>query len=899
MPVPRASPAAPDAVSPASVRRALRRWHEPDVGRTELAADLGLVGAWLAAAGRADTPIHRAEALRAVFGRGLDAMRQAGYAGAADLLYRQYVRQDAVMLIADDLALGERGYFKRQRAAVETLAATLATLEADAAAVASAAAPAAIAAAVTPPIDQTVSPAPFQAPAAPAWWVGRADDLAWLEREIAGSAAAPDPIVVGLVGMGGLGKTALATHAAHRLRDRFPNGVLWLNLAHADLDTLLLHVAGAFGAIERVARLDDPAARAATVRELLNRRQALVVLDDAQSDGQCEPLLPSAGPSRVVVTTRRGDLRVLQAVPVLRLQGFAEAESVELLRRAIGDARVQADPAGAAAVAACCAHLPLAVDVSARLLARRPGWSLGDFAARLGRALAGGAEPGAAGVADAARVVEASVDASVAQLAPGQRALFLAAGAFVDQIDAGAVAAIVDVPVDAWEAGEWLEQGVDRSLVLRAGGDRYRLHPLIRDYARARRDPHDLRPRLVAHFAARVEAADRSLRGAAWQHEVAWFDAMLPEIEASRAWALAHPGDGAAERLLQACGGRAHRYLERRTDYALWRRWSEDGLAAAERAGDGLAVAACAAQLGLLHYRLGARDRAEPLYARARDGFEAAGDGAGAASARLGLAGIHLMRGEVAEAEAACVACLAAAEALGDRELAARAHNLLGLTHSRQGHTADAIAQFERSIAAADEAGNAVLAGFAHSNLAEMCRRDGRLEAGIAHARRALDVAVRIDDPRRLTRCLDALGELYLAAPDLAAADLIYARMVAVAEPYAGVDAADFVAAEIGRGRVWTALGRWADAAASLERALDLSRQAGMAYLEAEACRYLAEHCLALPEREAARAAELAARAWTLHTGLGRTYTAGLAWRTLVAAAGSEATAKGMVEAGA
>ncbi len=891
MPPTPASPAPPDAASPASVRRALRRWHEPDLGRTELAAALTQVGAWLAEHGHADSPIHRAQALRAVLGRALDAMRRAGYGEAADLLHRQYVRQDAVMLIADDLALGERGYFKRQRAAVETLAATLAALEADAAPRPPSSTPSAASVAGSPAADASDHLAPFQAPAAPAWWVGRADDVAWLEAMLA-PPAPPHPVVVGLVGMGGLGKTALAALAAHRLRDAFPDGVLWLNLAHADLDTLLLHLAGACGALDRVTRLGDPAARAATVRELLNRRHALVVLDDARDDGQCEPLLPSAGPTCVLVTTRRGDLRVLQAATTRRLEGFTEAESLALLRRALGDRRVDADPAGAAAVAARCAHLPLALDVSARLLARRPGWRLADYAARLGAAQAGGSPQRAGDVVDAARIVDASVDASMAQLAPAQRDLLLAAGVFVDEIDPAAAAALVDAPLDAWEAGEWLEQGVDRSLVLRAGGDRYRLHPLIRDHARARRDPDALRPRLAAHVAARVRAADRDLRGAAWQREVAWFDAMLPEIEASRAWALAHRDEPAAGRLLQACGGWAHRYLERRTNYDLWRHWSEDGLAAAERGGDAHAVAACSAQLGLLHYRLGDRDRAEPLYRAARDGFEAAGDGAGAASARLGLAGIHLMRGQVADAAAACAACLAAAEALGDRELAARAHNLYGLVHSRQGHTADAVAHFERSIAAADAAGNAVLAGFAHSNLAEMCRRDGRLEAGIAHARQALEVAVRIDDPRRLTRCLDALGELYLAAPDVAAAERVYARMVAVAEPYAGADPADLIAAEIGRGRVRTALGDWDAAAASLERALGLSVSSSLPYLEAESRRYLAAHCLALPEPDRVRAADLAAGAWRLHMGLGRTYTAGLAWQTLVAAAGSEEAAR-------
>ena len=112
-------------------------------------------------------------------------------------------------------------------------------------------------------------------------------------------------------GMAGVGKTAFAVHAAHRLADRFPGGQVFLSLhghtpGQAPLDPVdalasLLLTAGV-PAGEIPAGLE---ARMALWRDRIAEKQLLLVLDDAASSEQVRPLLPGAGRSLVLVTSRR------------------------------------------------------------------------------------------------------------------------------------------------------------------------------------------------------------------------------------------------------------------------------------------------------------------------------------------------------------------------------------------------------------------------------------------------------------------------------------------------------------------------------------------------------------------------------------------------------------------
>jgi len=112
-------------------------------------------------------------------------------------------------------------------------------------------------------------------------------------------------------GMAGVGKTAFAVHAAHRLADSFPDGQFFLPLhGHtpgqrpadpADALVSLLLTAG----LTAAQIPSDVAARAALWRDQLADKRAILILDDATSSEQVRPLLPGGAQTLVLVTSRR------------------------------------------------------------------------------------------------------------------------------------------------------------------------------------------------------------------------------------------------------------------------------------------------------------------------------------------------------------------------------------------------------------------------------------------------------------------------------------------------------------------------------------------------------------------------------------------------------------------
>lgn len=153
-------------------------------------------------------------------------------------------------------------------------------------------------------------PVPAELPADVATFTGRAAPLAELDALLAGGAGlAPAMVISAISGAAGVGKTALAVHWGHRVRDLFPDGQLYVNLrGYAPSPPVR--------PIEALARflraLGVPAAQvpveveeaASRYRSLVADRRALVVLDNAASAEQVRPLLPASPGCLVVVTSR-------------------------------------------------------------------------------------------------------------------------------------------------------------------------------------------------------------------------------------------------------------------------------------------------------------------------------------------------------------------------------------------------------------------------------------------------------------------------------------------------------------------------------------------------------------------------------------------------------------------
>ena len=340
------------------------------------------------------------------------------------------------------------------------------------------------------PLVETAMPPPAQLPPDIADFTGRDADADLLTRGLEETGA---PAVTAISGPGGVGKTALAVHVAHRLAARFPGGQLYADLG-AELSEPAdpARVLGGFLAALGIAGPAVPEAleeRTALFRSLLAGRRVLIVADNASSEGQVRPLLPGS-PGSAVIVTSRAHLAGLESARPVELGVFGVHEATGLLSRIAGADRIAAEPEAAEEIARLCAYVPLAVRIAGARLAGRRQWSLAYLAARLGDERRRLDELSAGDLA-----IRAGFAVSYSRLAGDTRRLFRLLG-LLDVTDfAGWVAAaLLDVTVDRAQAH--LEALVDAQLLDigipdPAGGLRYRCHDLVRLYARERASEED------------------------------------------------------------------------------------------------------------------------------------------------------------------------------------------------------------------------------------------------------------------------------------------------------------------------------------------------------------------------------------------------------------------------
>lgn len=330
------------------------------------------------------------------------------------------------------------------------------------------------------------SAVPRQLPADVPGFIGRHEELGKLEALL--SADGEPATLVVVAGTAGVGKTSLAVHFAHRVRARFPDGQLFVNLRGYDPGPPLTPTA----ALERFLRaLGVPQAaipagleeRAALYRTLLAGRRVLVALDNAATAGQVRPLLPGEAGSLAVVTCR-GRLSGLSARDGARritLGLLTEAESVALVNEVTEGYRAGDDPDQVAQLARLCARLPLALRIAAERAAARPHMPLRDLIADLrGESSLWDAlsiEDDAD--ADAVRTVFAwSYRALPPAAARAFRLLGLHPGA---DFSLGAASALLDEPPE--RARALLDVLTGAHLLEQTGSARHQFHDLLRAYA--------------------------------------------------------------------------------------------------------------------------------------------------------------------------------------------------------------------------------------------------------------------------------------------------------------------------------------------------------------------------------------------------------------------------------
>jgi DNA-binding SARP family transcriptional activator/tetratricopeptide (TPR) repeat protein len=352
------------------------------------------------------------------------------------------------------------------------------------------------------PEDQAAEPAaepparvpprsPAQLPADIADFTGREDQIRHMCDLLSGAGEAEQDdgaVRIALVaGHGGLGKTSLAVHAAHRVRHAFPDGQLYVDLLGATAHPL--NPADILARFLRDLGVDgrdvphDEAERAARYRTSLAGRRVLVVLDNAKDAAQVRPLLPGSASCAVLVTTR-SRMPDLASTKLVDLNVLDDDEALTLFTKVVGDKRAVTEPEATAELLLACAGLPLAIRICAARLAGRSGWSIQAMANRLRDEHRRLDEMTAGDLA-----VRASFEVSFSSLPPASRRrgidpalAFRLLGLWHGPSISSAAAAVL-FGSDESRAEDALEVLVDAHLLESKTTDRYKFHDLLRVYA--------------------------------------------------------------------------------------------------------------------------------------------------------------------------------------------------------------------------------------------------------------------------------------------------------------------------------------------------------------------------------------------------------------------------------
>ncbi|MHC3472894.1 AfsR/SARP family transcriptional regulator [Streptomyces sp. 7R007] len=634
-----------------------------------------------------------------------------------------------------------------------------------------------------PPPTSPKPPRPAQLPPPPAHFTGRTAAFTDLCAALGALTAAPltatplapaqPPAVAVISGMAGVGKSALALHAAHALAERFADGQLYVNLHGATPGMTPLTPDQALTALLRDLGADPrrhpehPDAKAALLRSLLAPTRTLLVLDDAANAAQVRPLLP-AGAGCAVIVTSRSPLTALDGVRRFPLAPLSDEESAALLRAVSGRDGLDAGHP----LVALTGRLPLALRVvAARLAARRaltPDVLAGQLAA--GERRLSHLEYDDLSVRRSLSVAHEALAASDREADRDAARLLHAIGALdLPTYGAPLLARLTGTGEQRAEAA--LDRLLDVALLQETAYGRYAPHDLVRDFARELADTQ-------ADSAGASDAALHWYAAVAERVLTAIVEPGPDQDDRRRPTSAQPPGHGEEVEAVGVFGSPEAAFawgdLELDNIVTLVRRYGDDprprraavvslltrlffpyvqrsgrvaemevlgraGLRAARRLGDAAAEAYALGDLAGLHFLTG----------RQKDAL-ALNDQALALWQRLGVVswirrclnnrGLLLEGlGHYAESEQALRRSLEYSRQLNDRHGEAVTHSHLGNLYEHTDPRA-AIVQHRRSLALGDETGAVLVQLSAHCNIGYAHLTLGEPAAALPHFEESLRI---------------------------------------------------------------------------------------------------------------------------------------------------------------
>ncbi|WP_420081629.1 BTAD domain-containing putative transcriptional regulator [Streptomyces sp. JL4002] len=618
--------------------------------------------------------------------------------------------------------------------------------------------------AVVAPAPTALQTIPAQLPAGVMAFTGRQREMASLDGLLKEPYNPHTPALATIVGVGGVGKTALAVHWASQVADQFPDGQLFADLRGYDEEHAPVSPAAVLDRFLRALGIGAPQIpadadeRASLFRSLLSTRKTLIVLDNVRSFPQLRPLLPGGGRSVVLATSREslGDLTGDYTALSIRLRMLEPTEATALLIKLAGADRFGSDPVAVEQLGALCDCLPLALRIAGARLAAKPNLSVRSLVERLRdqRGRLDVLSPGEGGVRAGFRLTYRDLPAEAARM---YRRLGLLRTA---DFAAWAGAAVLDTTV--WHAEELIDQLVDAQLLEVASADpgraaRYRFQDLLRLFARERAESDepegDTDAALERAFAAWLWLAEEAhrridgrrfpvsreqapapdfLRGLADELVGApmdWFesersavtDMVAHAAETGRAWY--------AWTLTQS----AVPHFETKNYLEDWQRSAEHALAAARRSGDEPGEATMLRSLGSLAIYQRRYEQAEGWNRAALRLLRNTGDVGGAALAQRNLAMCARFQGDWARALEYCEEALSGFHASGDTGNEAHLMGFQAQIELDRGNVGGALPLAERAVALSRRTGSVRAEAQSVYRLAEVRLRAGELgEAGEA-----------------------------------------------------------------------------------------------------------------------------------------------------------------------
>jgi tetratricopeptide (TPR) repeat protein/transcriptional regulator with XRE-family HTH domain len=606
----------------------------------------------------------------------------------------------------------------------------------------------------SPKFATSIGTAPAELPHDVADFTGRAGELAELGARLSESEASAYGPVVTIDGAPGVGKSALAVHFAHQVRERFPDGQLFANLRGQqgeglDPVVVLQQFLRALGmTTEEIPSTLDAAARA--YRSRLAGSRTLVVLDNALNETQTRPLLPGS-PTCATLITSRSPLSGLAEATALTLDLLPPADAARVLARAAGNEGIEGSDA-AKAVAAQCGHLPLALRIAGARLRTRRAWTIETLASlladerhRLERLVTG----------DLA--VRASFSLSYQGLDTDTARVFRLLGLLdMPEVSTGVAAAATGTALPAVETA--LEQLADTALLEATTPSRYRFHDLVRLFAWERAEEEPVEARQSAVIAAVSWYLDHVLEAAALlgPAHTAGQTRVFPGLPAALEWleaerenlvrvvALADAND-----LIAPCWQLADalfRFYELRRYLPDWQRVNRIALGAARRAGDRAVEGRMRNGIGYVLAEQSQPDEALSQLMAALAIRAEVGDRAGEGRTLKNLGDVHIQLGQPSQALGCYQRAELIAREVGDRHREGQAQHGLGVALTELGQLNEAEKRLDQALAIRREVYDQPGEGRTRFRLANVRREQGRYSEAQADYQTSLAMLREVGD---------------------------------------------------------------------------------------------------------------------------------------------------------